>query len=164
MNINSQAGSGEAFLSFDDDPDARLDSVVQRLAHHPDPVARYVGSIGVVCDLSLQRDAHGMHIAADTALDFLDGDEVRHFTIRTFRDSTGRILGFHDVDGQFPDGDRLIDLVGVIALLEPPRAREILLRAATMAVIAEPTARWASAVSTFIRSALQPAHHHFAES
>lgn len=163
MNINRQAVSGEAFPSFDDDPNARLESVVQRLAHHPDPVARYVGSIGVVCDLSLQRDAHGLHIAADTALDFLDGDEVRHFTIRPLRNSTGRIVGFHDVDGQFPDGDPLIELVGVIALLETPESREILLRAVTVAVIEEPSARWAPVVSTFIRSALQPACHPIAE-
>lgn len=46
MNINRQAVSGGGFPSFDDDPNARLESVVQRLAHHPDAVARYVGWIG----------------------------------------------------------------------------------------------------------------------
>lgn len=46
MNINRQAVSGESFPSFDDDPNARLEWVVQRLAHNPDPVARCVGSIG----------------------------------------------------------------------------------------------------------------------
>lgn len=41
MNIYRQAVSGGAFLSFDDDLNARLESVVQRPAHHPDPLAHH---------------------------------------------------------------------------------------------------------------------------
>lgn len=158
MNIIHQAVPGGAALPFEDDPNRCLRSVVRRLAHHPDPVARYVGAIGVVCDLSLQRDLDGLLIAADTALDFLDGDEVRRFNICLARSSDGHFAGFDDPDGLFPTDDPLIDLVGVIALLETPEARETLLRATTMAIIAEPSARWAQAVSSFLRCALQPAY------
>lgn len=158
MTITHQAAGGGATFPSNDDPNDRLESVVRRLAHHPDPVARYVGAIGVVCDLSLQRNLDGLHIAADTAVDFLDGDEVRRFNVRAARNADGQIAGFDDVDELFPTDDPLIDLVGVIALLEAPEARETLLRAATMAVIAEPSARWAQAASSFLRCALPPAY------
>lgn len=158
MNIIRQAAVAGAALPFGDDPNDRLESVVRRLARHTNPVARYVGAIGVVCDLSLQRDLDGLHIAADTALDFLDGDEVRRFNVRLARSSDGHATAFDDPDELFPTDGPLIDLVGVIARLETPEARETLLRATTMAVIAEPSARWAQAVSSFLRCALQPAY------
>jgi hypothetical protein len=158
MTIIPQAAGGGATFPAEDDPNGRLEAVVRRLAHHPDPVARYVGAIGVVCDLSLQRNRDGLHIAADTALDFLDGDEVRHFRVRAVQNSDGQIAGFDDVADEFPADDPLIDLVGVIALLKTPEARETMLRAASMAVIAEPSARWAQSVSSFLRCALQPAY------
>lgn len=136
------------------DPAAALESLVHQLAQHPDPVARYIGSIGLVCDLYLQNDHDGLCIAADCAMGFLWNNEVNNFHVRAVTDEAGRITGFIDPRDEFPD-DSLMALIGAIARLPDVDQREMMLRAVLHSTLDDPSHNWVDDVSWFLERVLE---------
>lgn len=136
------AGSTNPELPAND----RLAAMEWRIAHHRDPVGRYLTLASLITDLGHQSDEDGTHYAVDCSVNILS--QATWHQARMLVDALGNAIEFED---DIYDGWGLAAAVGEVVLLKDRSERLRAIRALVECGIEDLPFEWGRETALFLK-------------